>query len=113
MIKGTKGQALRPENFIASLPSISRVKTEGISDEEKHLYALSNHAGWKVLSEYIDNLLEELDNKNAEAMNSGATFDMIGQNTIIITTVKGIIKSMQNKIQDAKESCENADGTIK
>lgn len=109
----TKGFALRPEAFVSSLPSISKVKSEGISDEERHLYALSNHAGWKILSGYIDNLLDDLDKKNAEAMESGANFENIGQNTLIITTVKGIIRSIQNKISDAKESCENADGTTK
>lgn len=106
-----KGQAIRPETFIQQLPSLQKAEkvNESITDEEKHLYALSNHAGWKALKEYIDRVLTDLDSLNTNAMSQGANFENIGQNAVIITTTKEVIKKILNKVSDAKEASENKD----
>jgi len=104
---------LRPENFIDKIPTLQEETSEEFADEERHLYALSNHAGWKALKEHIQSVLRELDELNASAMETGANFEAIGQNAVIITTVKGVIKRILDKVEDAKEARENADGTAK
>ena len=103
-------QALRPDYFISKLPSFQNdveADKKGATEEEKQLYALAQTKGWKVLSEYFENILDELDNLNAVAIEQGASFDVIGQNTVIVNMAKGIIKKMLNKVNDAIDACQN------
>ena len=103
-------QALRPE-FFAKLPSFQKdadAKKGGATDEEQQLYTLSRSKGWRVWSEYLNRIMGELDDMNANAIANGAGFEEIGQNAIIINSTKAIIKRAFAKVDDAAEACEKA-----
>ena len=68
---------------------------------------MSITGGWGVLKGHVDGLLNDLDSLNDQAIESGAGFEEIGRNTLIINMTKGIIKRMLDKVEDAKDSCEN------
>jgi hypothetical protein len=110
----TKGTALKPDFFMAKMPSLVKDKeaeAKGATDEERSLYALSQTQGWKILREYIDNIVNDLDLINSVAIEKGATFDVIGQNAVVINLAKSLIKRIPQKVDDAKESCTQPDGT--
>jgi len=102
-------KAVRPDKFFSSLPSVvkdEKAKKKGATEEERALMALSETMGWKILTEYIDRLVDDLDNVNNQAISSGATFEEIGRNTLVVNLAKGIIKKVKDKVADAKEICE-------
>jgi len=107
-----KGQALRPNFLTESLAPIQKVQSESpASDEEKHLFALSKHAGWKVLDEFMTDELRILDDANSTAIASGMSFEQLGYNSVVMDQVKKIIGRIRTKVQDAVESVEKPDGT--
>lgn len=102
--------ATRP-NFI-SLPSLKADKEaerKGASDEERSLYAMSRSGGWKVFSALASQAIKELDEINTKAIESGASYEELGRNTLVISLTKDIIGRLMNKVEDAKESCESGD----
>jgi len=109
-----KGQALRPDFFISNMPHLvadKEAEKKGATEEERSLYSLSKSHGWKILAEYIDNILEDLDNYNGKAIEQGATFDVLGQNAVVINLTKSLIKRVLNKVDDAREACERPEGS--
>ena len=105
-------QALRPDFFVSNMPSLK--KTAKVEDEptddEKHLYALSKHAGWRILEKRIQNAVADMDNINKTAMEAGANYETLGQNTVVITFVKDLIKrAITDPINDAIEVFEQPD----
>jgi len=108
-------QALRPE-FFNNLPTLIKEKqaqSEVLGDEEKFLYSLSQTAGWRVLKEYTEGLLKDLDEVTNASMAQGLSLEEIGKNAIVANLAKGIIKRILEKVEDAKEAAEKPDGTIK
>jgi hypothetical protein len=108
-------KAVKPD-FFNSLPTIIRereAKEIGASDEEKLLSSMSSSGGWRVLSDYIDNLIDDLDKGTETAMAQGLPFEEIGRNAVVINLAKGVILRIKQKVQDAKESVEDMDGTLK
>ena len=102
-------KAIRPDVFVPNLPEVLKDKEaekRGASDEERLLYTLSESAGWRVLKEYIDNLVKEMDALNKVAVQAGMTFEEIGKNTVVINLAKEKIEMILNKVADAKEACE-------
>jgi len=102
-------QAVRPDSYFSSMPNVikdEKAKKKGATKEERALMVLSETMGWKLLSEYIDRLVEDLDNVSGRAIADGATFEEIGRNTLVVNLAKGIIKRIRNKVTDAKEICE-------
>lgn len=98
--------ALKP-TFLSKLSEIDSPKVEGqVSDEEKALYALSMSSGWVVLSDFIYRLIGGMDELNAEAISTGASFEEIGKNTVITNMSKGVINRILTKVSDAKDACE-------
>ena len=111
-----KGTALKPDFFMSNMPSMVKDKEaekKGASNEERQLYALSGSTGWRVLEKYINEIIGDLDNINAVAIENGATFDVIGQNAVVVNLTRSILKKIPTKVQDAKEACEKPDGTAK
>jgi hypothetical protein len=105
-------QAIKPEFFPANMPSIKKdeeAKKKGVTEEERHLYALSGTAGWRVLSKYAEDMLGDLDNINKIAMEQGMGFEEIGRNSVVVTQTKDIIRRLLNKVIDAVEACEKQD----
>lgn len=101
-----KAQALKP-SFL-TMPSMNKEKDgEGkLSDEEQALGALSETGGWVVLRNFIENLKSDLDNMNAASIASGASFEEIGKNTVVVNMSKEVIKRILSKVSDAKEAYE-------
>jgi hypothetical protein len=102
-------QAMRPS---FNVPKQVKVKTpddimkeKGITDDERFLYGLSQTAGWKVLKERIQELKDGLNHTNKEAISSGASFEEIGRNTIVISLTQDILSKIVNIVEDAKDTC--------
>lgn len=101
--------ALRP-SFL-TMPAMSKpvptpATEENLLAEEKTLHSLYEHSGWKVLSNYIDEICQQMDEVNIQAMNNGAKFDEIGQNTVVINLTRSIISRIKSKVSDAYEAIE-------
>lgn len=77
-----------------------------ITDEERFLYSMSNTAGWKVFTEKKDSLIKDMDTFQEASIANGASREVIGDNTIIISMVKGVITALFNKVEDSREVCE-------
>jgi hypothetical protein len=104
-----KGQALRP-NFLTESLVKPEVENESlIQDEEKHLYALSKHAGWKVLNDFIESELRTLEDANSTAISSGMSFEQLGYNSVVMDQVKKIVNRIRMRVQDAVEAIEKTD----
>jgi len=100
-------QAIKPTIFnIQSFKRDEEAKKRGVTDEERHLYALTNNVGWKIISEYARNVLKEVDEANRLAISTGVSFEEIGRNTVVINLAKDIVEKILNKVNDAKEICE-------
>ena len=101
-------QAIKPSFYnLPTFKADEESKEKEVSDEERRLYSLSKSTGWKVLKEYIGNVRNDLDNFNARAMETGANFEEIGKNTVVINLAKGIIERVLNKVGDAREAIES------
>ncbi len=99
-------QAIKP-NFFTEYRQISTLKTEKKKDDQDlHLHSLSNHKGWEILNKFIDGLKKDLDNLVSARMESGASFDEIGQKMLIVSLVKEYLTKIQNKVEDAREEVE-------
>jgi hypothetical protein len=107
MVKNS--QALKPKTFISQLPTVKEkeVTTEDLSEEETQLASLSRTAGWKVLTEYIEQLKRDMDALNNRAIEGGADFEAIGQNTLIISQAKQVIDKVLNRVADAREASDS------
>lgn len=105
-----KKVAVKPD-FFNNLPSLIRqektVKSEA-TDEERMLFGLSQTAGWALLLQDIERLLDEMDQMNEKAIMNGATYEEIGKNTLVISLAKGVIHRIVHKVTDAKEACERS-----
>ena len=105
-------QAIKPDLFVNNFtfPKDQEALEKGASEDERSLYSLSRTVGWKILSEYIEEILTRLDYVNTQAIEKGASFEEIGKNTIIINQTKGIIEQIKNKVKDAVSECEEENG---
>jgi len=74
--------------------------------EEVALYDLSLMAGWGVLREYIESLKGGLDTLLSNAMQSGASYEEIGQKTIVTTLAKSYLDQVIEKVDDANRAIE-------
>lgn len=102
--------ALKP-NFISQTlnPIVKKqAESKGVEEEEIQLATMSMTAGWKVLTDFLDELVRGLDKTNEDAIARGSTREQIGENTIIISQTKGVIKAILDKVGDAKEAYEES-----
>lgn len=108
-------KALRPE-FFSNLPTIVKEKqasAKTLSDDERFLYSLSQTPGWRIVSEYAQGLLRDLETVTDSAMAQGLSFEEIGRNAIVASLAKGVIIKLLQRVDDAKEAAERPDGTAK
>ena len=105
------GKAIRP-NYLKEIRELGSLKTEKKDDQDIHLYNLSNHKGWKILNKFINNLKDNLDNINKLKIENGASFEEVGQNSIVITLTKEYLTLVQNKVNDARSEIEPDGGNI-
>ena|SRR3989304_4291512 len=101
-------QAIRPD-FI-----VNRTQDEKkVSDEERHLYNLSQQKGWQIYTEFIERQIKSLKETNTQAIANGLSFEEIGRNMVVLQLAEEVIRKGLTKIQDAKEAIEQPDGTIR
>lgn len=106
MFKDVK-KAIRPGFFTTfSVAKDEEAKTKGVTDEERMLYGLSQSAGWAILTQEIEQLLQEMDSMNDKAIEAGADYEELGKNTLVISLAKNVIRRIVNRVNDAKEACE-------
>lgn len=103
--------AIRPE-FFANLP-VEKAQKEGsgITDEERFLFGMSETSGWRIFFQKKENLLHALDEVNEAAIANGSPREQIGENTIVISQVKGLLKRLFNIVFDAREACTHEQPT--
>jgi hypothetical protein len=104
------GKALRP-NYLKEVKDFRTLKSEKKDDQDLHLHSLSNHAGWKILNEFINDLKDGLDMINQLKIDSGASIEEVGQNSIVITMTKSYLKLIQDKVNDARAEVEPDGGS--
>lgn len=104
-------QAIKPDSFAAFRQIIEsnekQVKSPELR-EEKKLYEVAISEGWQLIKQHIDNLKLEVDQINQNAMQTGASFEDIGKNSVIIQLTKDLLTKVVQKVEDAKEAVEGA-----
>jgi len=106
--------AIKPDRFFSTIQEFvgkEEKGVQGITDEEKALATMARTSGWKVLKEYVREVVESLDTINEVAIENGSSFEEVGKNTVIISLAKGVIKKIIDKVEDAREATEEKKGT--
>lgn len=97
--------AIHPDYFKDFRKVVSDQREEPLEiKEEKALSDLSDLAGWKVLKEFINDLKGGLDKLLSSAMENGATYEEIGQKTIVVTLAKSYLNQIIERVDDARAS---------
>jgi len=98
--------AIKPNMFV-NVSALKKVRdAEGVTDEEKSLYAMSVTSGWKTFKDLAERVSLELNGVNNEAIANGAPMEKIGENAVVISLAQDVIKRLLNKVDDAVEACE-------
>lgn len=107
-------QAIRPDFFGNLVKKIEKQEPEhtttDLLEEERHYYNLAQQKGYQQLQDYADRLIATLDTATATAMAQGLDFEEIGRNAVVVDLAKGIITRIFERVEDAREACEQADG---
>jgi hypothetical protein len=94
-------------------PFIKQEKFEDVqtlTKDEEILASGAENAFWKTLKKHFDNAILQLDQINESAIANGASRDQIGENTIVISLAKGVLRKIENVVEDAKEAHEGGTG---
>lgn len=94
--------ALRPVfTPIKPKPVVEDIKT--LTEEEQVLAAGSVNKFWAVLKKQFENSILTLEQVNEQAIANGLPLEEIGRNAIVLNQVKGVLRGIINKVDDAKE----------
>lgn len=97
--------AIKPDYFKDYKVLTKKVDDKPIElKEEQALSDTSETAGWKILNEYIDFLKETLDKIQETSIAGGASFEEIGQKTIVVTLAKSYLDQVVERVVNAKEA---------
>ena len=97
-------QALRPGSFTISDFIKQDIKEElEPSEEEKILSQGRQTAFWKTVREYFDSEIQQLELIQDNAIANGASRDQIGENAVVISLTRGVLKKIVNRVEDARE----------
>lgn len=104
-MKDTK--ALRPGSFSFS-DFIQEDTQTGLDITEGELLFSKGRqtAFWKELKKHFDNEIRQLDDIQDNAIATGASRDQIGENAVVISLTRGVLKRIVNRIEDAREADE-------
>lgn len=105
--------AMRPD-FFSKFPSLKQdeeAKKKGATEEERMYYGMINTKGFMLFTDKKNELLKDLDALIDGSIATGASYEEIGKNTLVMSLVKGIINRLWNITEDAKEACERPEGT--
>lgn len=97
--------ALRPESFTMR-KFIEEEKEEHIEPtvEEGILAAGKDKIFWKTLKEHFEESVQQLEAINESAIAAGASREQIGENAVVISQVKGVLRKIINVVDDAQLS---------
>lgn len=102
-------QAIRPGMF--SLRKYAKeereLDEETLTDDEKVLANGAEQKFWLVLKKHLESEIDQIDRIAEAAIESGASTEEIGQNTIVVTQVKGLVRRLFNIVDDASEALKN------
>lgn len=101
--------ALRPDfNGFASLQDTKLEKKEvkEIDPEDAALNAIAHTGGWKLVNDYIDTLIAELDETVTTLMAQKASFEEIGQKASVAAVVKAYMERIKSKVSDAADASD-------
>lgn len=102
--------AIRPDFYFKEVPSLKEDEAlvkSGTTEDEKELFLMSQTKGWKIFTDYVDQLGRELGDTSKMVISSGASMEEIGRNTVVITLAQDIIDRALNKVTDSVEACTN------
>lgn len=77
---------------------------------DQALYNVSLTHDWAVLDAYIGELQMELDEMVRNLMAKGASFEEIGQKTMVKELAKEYLQRIRDRIADSRNSVERANG---
>lgn len=98
-------QALRPDFSVRAFTQPQKVEdVKTLTEDEKVLAAGAENAFWITLKRHFDAAIIQLDQINEQAIAAGASRDQIGENTIVISLTKGVLRKIENIVSDAKEA---------
>lgn len=101
-------EGIRPDKFTLQSPFETKIKEEAVekgnSEEEIILNSISSSDGWKVLTDEMDLILEELEGSLSKQMEAGADFDSIGKTAVVKELVKSYIVRIKRKVSDARDA---------
>lgn len=102
-------QAIRPDFFFSKLTAVQEndqeAEKKGATEEERAIYAMTQTKGWVIMKDTFDSLYKELNQVNKSAIESGATLEEIGRNTVVVSLVQDILDKLLNKASDAVDAC--------
>ena len=98
-------QAIHSDHFQDFRVAVKEADDQPIElKEEQALFDMSEMGGWKVLKEYITELKEILDKILQSSMESGSSFEEIGQKTIVTTLAKSYLDQVIERVENAREA---------
>jgi hypothetical protein len=100
--------AIRPDKFVSPYETLTAKKAveSGNTQEEVVLHDIAFSDGWKVLTDEMDRMLDELDGSLAEQVAAGADFADIGKTALVKEIVKSYIIRLKTKVSDAREAVQ-------
>ena len=102
-------KATRPDyfsGFKGSLTSEAELKDKGIDLQDQAIAGLANNKGWKILREYIESMITDLDVITKVQMSEGKDFEEIGRNAVVTQLTREFLQRITQKVDDATEAIE-------
>lgn len=93
----------RPTSLFSEFSSVAeKVENEPIEEELEALIVLSKTEGWGYLSQYIQNLIDEINTLFRMAVENGAGYEEMGQKAVIKEITTEYLSRILEKVNDAK-----------
>jgi len=104
--------AIRPDYFADYKQVVEKSEPAPEQElvDEKFLHNLYEHDGFPVLKRYIDDLKTQVEQVSNQSMETGASFEEIGKNAVIVKLVQKYLDRVIEKVTDAYEAIENQRG---
>lgn len=98
--------ALRPTFGMQDFIDTPKPQEEEPTVEEGILAVGAEKVFWKTLKKHFDDQIRAIEQINEAAIASGMSFEEIGRNALVISQVKGVIRKIVDKVEDAKEAAD-------
>jgi hypothetical protein len=99
--------ALRPNSLsdeFATVGKEERKETPDVlNEEQKALAYMGNLKGRKILKEYMERMIEEMDGIVQAGIERGAPFEELGRLTVVRQTAQDVIRRSIRKVEDNRK----------